>query len=274
MWGVNIPVMKFGVGQMDRLAFNALRLSLSAVVLGLLVLLENRRVREGAPWGRILVVLGGFIYQVAFVLGIRKTLAGNTALILSTTPMWTALIAWLVGMERLRGLAWIGLCFTCCGAALVTFDPAQLDLGSRHLQGNLLILGASGLWAWSSVLSKPLFDHITPTRLAFLAAAITLPAHFALAGRATGTAISTICTDSAALGSVVYSGLFSTGFAYALWNFGVRKVGPSHASIYANVVPIVALFCGWIALHETIGGMQIPGGLLILGGLLCMRRSR
>lgn len=276
MWGVNIPIMKHGVGLMDRLGFNALRLTLSATVLGLMVLRESYQPLPGTPWKRILLVavFSGFIYQVTFAIGIPKTLAGNTALILSVTPMWTALLAWLWGIEKLQKLAWIGLAMTCLGAVLVAFGPAKMDLGAEYLHGNLLILLASFMWALASVLSKPLFEYITPTRLAFLSAVVTLPLHYAIAGRETMKSIGVVLADTEALGCVVYSGLFSTGFAYALWNYGVRKVGPSHASIYQNFVPVIALSSGWFMLGEVVTGAQIPGGVLILAGLVLMRRGR
>lgn len=276
MWGINIPVMKHGVGLMDRLGFNALRLTLSAIVLGIMVLMEPRKRVEGTPWHKVLMVavLSGFIYQLTFAIGIEKTLGGNTALILSLTPMWTALIALLFGIEKLRKLAVAGLVLTCIGGGVVAFAPTKMNLGADYFEGNMLILTASFMWAVASVLSKPLFQYVTPTTLAFLSASVTLPAHYAVAGGEIMNSLEVVRSDQTALRCVVYSGLFSTGFAYALWNYGVRNVGPSHASIYQNLVPIIALTSGWVILNEVIGGTQLAGGLLILGGLILMRRGR
>ncbi len=276
MWGVNIPIMKHGVGLIDRLAFNSMRLTFSAIVLGILVWIEARPTSKNAQWGRILGVafLSGFVYQLCFVLGVGKTAAGNTALILSTTPMWTALLAWMMRLERLPRIAWIGLTVTFVGTILVAVDPTKLDFGARYFQGNMTILLASFLWALASVLSKPLLEQISPTRMAFLSAAITLPAHYAIAGSHTLGGLRTITTDMTALGCVAYSGLFSTGLAYAFWNYGVRKVGPSQASIYQNLVPMIALTAGWFVLNESMTLIQIPGGIAILGGLVLMRRGR
>lgn len=43
MWGINIPIMKYGIGFVDRLAFNAIRLTLSALVLGVMAWVEIGR---------------------------------------------------------------------------------------------------------------------------------------------------------------------------------------------------------------------------------------
>ena len=276
MWGVNIPIMKHGVELIDKLAFNSIRLTFSAVVLGVLAWLENKPSKPDAQWVRIIgaVFVSGFIYQLCFVLGVGETRAGNTALILSTTPMWTALLAWLAGLERLPAIAWTGLVVTFVGTILVAVDPTQLDFGSRYFAGNMTILLASFLWALGAVLSKPLLEQISPTRMAFLAATVTLPFHYLIAGGKTLDGFRIMGSDLNATACVAYSGLFSTGLAYAFWNYGVRKVGPSQASIYQNLVPMIAITAGWFVLSEAITPIQIPGGILILGGLLIMRRGR
>lgn len=276
MWGVNIPIMKHGVGLIDRLAFNSIRLTFSALVLGILAWLENKPTSPKARWARIVgvVFVTGFVYQLCFVLGVGETRAGNTALILSTTPMWTALLAWLARLERLPRVAWVGLLVTFIGTILVAVDPTQLDFGSRYFAGNMTILLASFLWALGAVLSKPLLEQISPTRMAFLAATVTLPFHYLIAGEKSLEGFHTITSNLTAAGCVAYSGLFSTGLAYAFWNYGVRKVGPSQASIYQNLVPMIALTAGWFVISESVTLIQIPGGILILGGLLIMRRGR
>ena len=44
IWGVNMPIMKFALGQMDEYLFNAIRLSFSALVLGLFYYSTTREV--------------------------------------------------------------------------------------------------------------------------------------------------------------------------------------------------------------------------------------
>ena len=279
IWGINIPVMKYALGFFDPLAFNALRLTLSAIVLWWL----ERRERRGAspppvPWVRVILVglLASVGYQILFILGMANTTAGNTALIIASSPIWTAILAWIGGTERLRRGAWLGLVLAFLGTSLVTLGPAAaagLDLAGTYLVGNLLVLAAALAWAWGTVLSKPLLQEMSPTRLAYLFTAVTLPAHFVLAAPA---AAETVRADAGLSGwaCVFYAGVFSTGIAYAFWNYGIRKVGPSHTAVIMNLVPLVALLLAWLALRETITPVQLAGGALLLGGLVVMRRAR
>jgi len=74
--------------------------------------------------------------------------------------------------------------------------------------------------------------------------------------------------------AIVFSGGFSTGIAYGLWNVAVQRVGPSATAIYNNLVPVVALASGVVLIGERVTLYQLLGGTLILGGLLLMRRAR
>ena len=73
--------------------------------------------------------------------------------------------------------------------------------------------------------------------------------------------------------AVAFSGLLSTGLAYSLWNLGIRHVGPSRTAIYTNLVPVITLLSRVWMLGESVTGWQLSGGVLVLAGLLVMRRK-
>ena len=117
IWGLNMPIMKFSLARVDPFLFNAMRLAISAVVLGLIVWWRGDPIvdwesKERSPRKQMFLIvlfafLTGFAYQVLFLLGIDRTSAGNTALIMSALPMWTALLAMLLINEKLSRNAWI-----------------------------------------------------------------------------------------------------------------------------------------------------------------------
>jgi len=274
IWGINIPAMKFAVGELDPFVFNVLRLSLSALALGVLAHAETGASGD-TPWLRVIAIglLTSLLYQIVFILGLAYTTSGNTSLIIASSPLWTALIASLSGSERLRLGAWIGLALAFSGTTIVALEGGRVDLGDEHWKGNLLILCAAFMWALGTVLSRKAVQRVAPTRLAYLFTLAALPGHFALAW--TRFDLDQVRSVSAsAWGAVVYAGVFSTGVAYALWNFSVRRIGPSHTAIYTNLVPAIALFLSWLLLKETVTPAQLVGGGLILGGLFAMARAR
>ena len=75
-------------------------------------------------------------------------------------------------------------------------------------------------------------------------------------------------------GTLIFSGLLSTGVSYVWWNIAVRDIGPTQTALASNVVPIIALIVGVALLGESISLLQILGGVAVIGGLMVMRRAR
>ena len=281
-WGVNMPIMKFALNRVDEYLFNALRLALSTIVLGLICWQQNSRIFNREPGakplsnqlGAILVFsfFTGFAYQVLFLWGINATSAGNTALIMSGVPLWIAVLAFLLLGERLAGMAWIGLLVTLAGTIVVTLSKNGFGGSTQSVQGNLLVSAAAFSWALGSIWSRPMMKNISPIALAFTGIALSLPLHFFVARHAYSE-ISAIGSDLWLVGAVIYSGVFSTGFAYAMWNFGIKILGASHAAGFQNLVPLVAILASFF-IGEVPYPLQLIGGALIIGGLIIMRRQR
>ncbi len=274
--------MKYGVSEIDPYFFNAIRLTVSGFALWLCLFFENRWNRHKPArenhrhlvwWVVGFAMLSGAVYQITFLAGIYRTTAGNTALIMSSCPMWTALLAVLVTKDRLSRVAWQGLTLTLVGTILVIAQKSEFSASAATLAGNLIVLAAALAWSIAAVVSKPLLKHISAIRLAFFSVVLTLPIHWLLA--VLGTHIDwSAAFEPWTMAAILYSGFFSTGVAYAMWNFGVQKLGAPHASIYQNVIPLVAVIGAWWMIGEIPLTLQLWGGALIIAGLVVMRRSR
>lgn len=277
-WGVNIPFMKLALREVDPLVFNALRFPLSVALVGFFALRERTELPRP---GRSLLLrtlglglLGHFAYQVSFLSGVARTSAGSTALLIATSPLWVALLANRLGLDRLTRTAWSGLGAAFVGAALIAAArPGAGAAGAPTLGGNALVLAAALCWALYTVGSKPLLAHYAPMGLAFrtMAAAVVPLVLVALPAMVT--------TEWGELSwrvwlAVLFSGLFSSGFAFLLWNQGIRHVGPSHTAVYTNLVPVLTLVLGYFWLGEVPLPLQLTGGVLVLAGLVGMRTGR
>lgn len=287
-WGVNILVVKFAIEFVEPLVFNAIRMVLSALTLGLLAWIEYRyqalqnqrkpSLGDWIPrknWPRILAfsACSGLLYPLLFMFGIERATAANTALLMASMPMWTAILSFCFLHERLKKITWIGLFLTLCGTALVTSAKGQIDLSSAYITGNILILAAAAVWASATVVSRPLMHSVSPLLLAFLSAAITVPLHLLIVAPQIKESLPQFASTGMLL-AVIYSGVCSTGIAYATWNLGVHRLGGSHAAVYQNVVTLVAVLGGWFVLGEAPLMAQIVGGLVTIAGLLIMRQGR
>ena len=292
LWGINIPVVKFATSNMDGLAFNALRMVLSTFTLGLILWLEllvdrgndmARLPEQQQSTNRFTItvlmqvvafsLLSGLIYPLAFMHGIHRTTAGNTALLLASMPMWTALLSMIFLSERLVRLTWIGLIVTFVGTALIIQAKGSIDLSGVYLMGNLLILLGAMVWAAATVVSTPILKFLSPLKLAFVSAFLTTPIHLAM-NYGTIAEQWHILLRFDVLGCLLFSGILSTGVAYATWHYGVRKLGGSHAAAYQNIVTMVAVIISWVVLAEPVLPLQIVGGAIAIVGLFILRQGR
>ena len=277
-WGTNLLVVKTALANLNEWVFNTSRLTLATLVLGWLAWLEYRY-RPGAT-GKIawltfagFALLNGFLYQVFFFLGISQTTAGNTALLLSSMPMWTALFSSLVAQDKLPLTGWVGLLVTFCGTLFVLLQNTTVDLSGDYLIGNLFVLAGAMTWALATVISRPLLQVMSPLRLAFLSSLSTMPLHILLCLPFLEEAWPSLSVGSN-WAAIIYSGLISTGVAYATWHYGVRHLGGARAGIYQNVVTLVAVIGGWLFLREPVLSAQFLGGAAIVLGVILMRLKK
>ena len=101
-------------------------------------------------WGRVvsLGLLANVVYQLLFIYGVDRTLAGNAGLVLATTPVWILVLASVSGSERHGLLVWGGVLATLGGMVLVVLGgDGGVGLGEGVLMGDLLLVLASITWA-------------------------------------------------------------------------------------------------------------------------------
>lgn len=278
IWGVNIPVVKFATLAVDAMVFNAIRMLFSVAALAALAWFESRHRPvnwKNVPWLRVITFsfVSGVVYQSLFMLGIKQTTAANTALLMASMPMWTALLSLTFIGERLAAITWIGLFVTFLGTATVVGAKGDLDLSREYLIGNLLILAASMAWAAVTVISRPLMRSISPLQLAFLSCAMSTPIQLLIVSPKIAENAQGLISLQV-IACLLFSGGLSTGLAPATWNFGVQRLGGSHAAVYQNVVTLVAVLGGWWVLGEPQLSAQWIGGGLTIAGLFIMRSGR
>ncbi|RMH19712.1 MAG: DMT family transporter [Gemmatimonadetes bacterium] len=277
IWGANFTVIKAVLEQLEPLALNALRFPLAALALGLLL-----RLRGPLPWPRAedrwrivwLGVVGNVLYQLLFIFGIDWTLAGNAALLLATTPVWTLVLSTAVLGERYGAGVWAGVCATLVGMVLVVAGgPDALDFSSARVRGDVLMVGASLVWSIYTVGAQDLtrrYGSLAVTTWTLRVGAAGLVALGAVPLARRGVAH----LDAAAWGGVAYAGVLAIAVAYALWYRGVEHIGSSRTAVYSNAVPVVALAVAWVWLGERPTPLQVVGAAVIVGGVAWARTGR
>jgi drug/metabolite transporter (DMT)-like permease len=71
----------------------------------------------------------------------------------------------------------------------------------------------------------------------------------------------------------LYMGGAVAGLGVMLWNFGVQRLGLVIASIYLNLIPVVAVTIS-VAFGTPLRWEQLIGGVLVLGGVALSQFGR
>ncbi len=276
VWGINFSVIKVGLRDVEPFAFNALRFPVASLVVACILLVSGRLTlpqREDVPRILVLGLLGNVVYQVSFIVGIDRTLAGNASLLLATTPVWTAVLSAGVGHERLRSAFWLGLLGAMVGMVLVVVgNRSDVAMGGVSAGGDLLMIGASVVWAVYTVGARDLIQRYGALPMtAWTLWAGTIGLVLIGAGDVSRTDLAGL--GRATWSAILYAGAFGIGLAYWLWYYGVRIMGSSRTALYGNAVPVVAMAVAWAWLGEQPTWLQITGAVLIIGGIRFARRG-
>jgi drug/metabolite transporter (DMT)-like permease len=275
IWAFNITVTKYVLTHGFRpLAYGSIRYGAAALLAaGVAFALEGSLAVGGRRSLFLIAVASLFLLvnQFSFVYALKLGTATTVALILGTTPIFTAIVASLLGLERLSFRFWIATAIGFGGVALVALGSGG-NLSS-DLGGDLLAIVLSISWACYSVTIAPLMRRYSPYRISAVVLLVMCVPFVAVSSPQLAE------QDYGSLGWLVWVGLafaivgplFLTNL---LWFTAIHRVGPSRATLFANVQPFVAAVFAFLILSEHLHWLQVVGGLTILVGIALERRWR
>jgi drug/metabolite transporter (DMT)-like permease len=202
------------------------------------------------------------VNSIAYFRALERIPASVTALVLYTYPVIVALLAALVGVERLTGRAVLAALGAFAGCALTARGaPADAPLS---LSGVAWALVAALVYASYIVLSSR-FGAGVPARVLALHLA-QASAVACVAASLAGEGLS-LPLDPRGLLAVAGIGVVSTVVAMIAFLAGMALVGPTRASVLSSLEVVVTLLLAFLFLGERLGPAQWAGAALILGAV-------
>jgi len=272
LWAANFIVVKSAVAVLPPVGFTFLRFALASVTL--IALLRWREGSVSLPRRDMLTIAGlgalGFgIYQILWTTGLTTVPAGDSALIIASTPVLVAFLAVVARSDHLTTAKLVGGIVSFVGVALVIASGEGLNLGGS-LGGEVITLVAAICWAAYTAFAAPFVRRYSPLRAtawATIAGTIVL-APIAIAQL---SSVGAAAATPAVVGAVLYSGFLAAGVSNVVVLNGVRVVGPTRTAAYQFLVPALAVVLAGLLLAEPIRPGQILGGLVIVAGVLVTR---
>ena len=208
---------------------------------------------------------GGTLYFIAENNALRISQASNVALLVCTTPIFTALLANLIFKEPLRKNMMIGSFIALIGVGLVVFS------GSVILQinplGDFLSIMAALMWAIYCLILKPLgkrYPTTFITRKVFIYSILSVMVYFLFDPLMMD--VETL-TNPIVLLNLFFLGIVASMLCFIAWNAAVKVLGPSRTANYIYVQPMSTLILSSIILSEIITLTSLIGAACIIGGV-------
>jgi drug/metabolite transporter (DMT)-like permease len=269
IWGGSFFFARIAVAEMPPLVLVFWRVALAAAALHLYLLVAGPSFRLALSHLPMLALLGLINNVIPFsliFLGQTELGAGLAAVLNSTTPFWTLLVAnALTSDEKLSWNKVVGVLLGIAGTA-VTVGPGLVSGLGAPAWAKIALVGASLSYAFALIVARRLRALPPPviaTGQVSASAIIMLPVVLLGFGPA-----AMVSAGPGVWSAVAGLALVSTALAYLLYFRLVADAGATNASLVTLVVPASAILLGTVFLDESLHPEEIFGMLIIAAGLL------
>lgn len=263
-WGLNWPIMKFGVSCFPPVTFRALGMIGALPVLYLFARMKNESlsIPSGQLWPLIrLAVPNVLIWNMMIILGVRMLSSGRAAILGYTMPVWAVLAGYLIYREKLNRAACLGIACAAAGALLLL--SGEFSAISGKPLGSILVLIGAASWGYGTVAMKRTVIPMSSVAMTFWLIALSALA-LTVYSLIFESANWYIPADPLEWAAFAYNGILVFGFANIVWIQMARKLPPVASSLSVMMIPVVGVFSGAWLLGETPRWQDYVAMILIL----------
>lgn len=267
LYGSNFVFGSLLLREFPAMHLSAYRLAVSSVFLIGYLIMARRMIRLSSRDIVYLVplaLIGMLLHQVSFFTGLQTVDATTASLILSLSPIFTAILARIFLRESFTARMAAGSLIALAGVFFVVSQGKGLHITLTSGMGIMFIcmLAFSG----STVLMRKLTERMD-----------------ALGATAYSTLLGCMLVFPVAVWHepheqnihsfgwwvlLIGSALLIQGLCAIIWNNQIRKVGAAKASVFLNLQPFVAMVLGYLMLGTPVTLTQIGGSILIVCGVV------
>ncbi len=273
VWGVNFPIAKFALQFLEPIVFSATRYFVASLLLFALLWQQKTPIAVSFKEVRLLIIvglLGVTLFQGGWAYGLKLTSASKAAILITTSPIFAALISTFRG-SRPGLLSWFGILLAFFGVAVVINNSlTAVTIGAGSITGDLLIICASFMWALYTFVSEPIVSQ----RGAVLVTAWSMlfgSAMLALAGIPSFGLQEWHLVPAAGWLALGFTAVFGAALGFVWYIAGIVRIGITRGIIYGFFIPVVAILTSVLFLGEVVTFAQLLGAVIVIIGVKMAR---
>lgn len=263
----------FRPGGFSPLGVGAWRLTAGAIVLSTLAagVYGRGALPAWADLGRLFAgaVLGVALNQALYLEGLARSTPMNSVLVMCLIPVFTFVLAAMVGIETFSGARLVGVLVALGGTLPLVLEGGFTGLG-RYGFGNLLMVANGFCYSIYLIVSKPLLKRYPP--LVVIAWSYVLSLMFVpwfVWGQR-------LVPEAGHLGTwwgLAYIIVFPTMLAYLFNMFALSRLEASTTTIYIYAQPLITGLASWVAFGETPTRAMLVAAPALFAGVWLVSRS-
>jgi len=277
VWGASFIATKVALAYASPITIVWLRFAMGVVILGVAVVLRRQfTLPNKNEWGyfALLGFLGITFHQWLQSNALVTSEASTTAWIVATTPVFMALLGWLVLKE---GLGWVtisGILLAFTGVLVVVSDGDITSISIREFgaPGDVLILISAVNWAVFSTLSRRGLKSYPASLMMFYVMSFGWVFTSFLFIPSEGLSEIPRLTVNGWI-AILFLGIFCSGLAYIAWYDALQALSAAQTGVFLYIEPLVAVAVAAIVLAEPVTWASLLGGAVILIGVWLVNRE-
>jgi len=272
--------IRFAQAEASSIVIAAARLTIASLVLVPMALIRNCKAPvhlTWQEWGKgLLSGLFLALHFAAWITSLEYTTIASSVVLVTTTPLWVALLSPLVLQEKIRKAVWIGLVISVVGGVIVGLANACQWTGSgltcqaqgftgKAMWGNALALFGAWMAAGYMLMGRQLrkkLDTVSYTALVYSAAA--------------GILLAVVLLSAEPLFSyqpetyiwLLALGLIPQLLGHSLLNWALKYISAAYVSLTLLGEPIGTSILAYLFLRESPTLLEGVGAVLILVGIV------
>ena len=274
-WGLSFVWSKVVFKYYDPITTITLRLAISSVILFSIIFIFYRKeiipLGKDLKWFILLAFFEPFLYFIGESFGLQKVDATITSVIISTIPVFTAIIGYYLLKEKLTFINFFGIIISCSGVVIMMLNKEMKF--NAPLDGILLILLAVFAAINYGVVMKKIslkFHPIYMIAIQNVIGTLLFLPFFLIFGF---TNFIKVVPNFELMYSLIFLSIFASSIAFILYTYVVRDLGLAKANIFTNFIPVFTAIGAFFILKEGFTVMKVIGIVITISGVYLSQRT-
>ncbi len=268
-WGMTFIWSKIVFNYYNPIATITIRLLISSLILYLILFLFFRKQivypKGDMKWFILLAFFEPFLYFIGESFGLQKVDATITAVLISTIPVFAAIMGYYFLNEKISQKNVIGIFISFLGVILMLLNDS-LNLNAP-IDGVLLVLLAVFSAIGYGTMLKKVSVKYHPILIIFIQNTIGFVLFLPLFLLFDLNCVINTKLNVELVSSILMLSVFGSSIAFIFYTFAIREIGMAKANVFTNLIPIFTAVGSFILLKEMFTTYKLIGMILAIIGV-------